>query len=438
MPSTPLPENVIRSLSRFLFACIPPGQAVVQLFDPVHGDLYLVKGSDDSELHSTNSSPDDALSDLGLRSPSRDLLNELAESLALAMKSDQVHIMAIPDEPPSPSPLTVGTLSTLTDLSDMSFADPGSIDVPGLLSDLRGNTLFFGAEDDTQGAFSPPPPVSPTPHRSGSTLRLQGDSHPSDGDASNSSAEGTAGSAYSQPDDGAEVPYVTCASIQPSSFTSEGSPVLGGLSSSPLKLFGLSSLPTRFSPSSSQSRGPGTPSFRTSGGTGLSPLSASHVTADFLTISPPPAGAGAAAHPSSNLKASPAVIRPDDFRAAYSPTTSTPVRDAMRRALAVMIMHRNSPQARSRSRPRGRSVMQVQRNEGATVAAPRSKSPLSRSELVRLPAGEAAARIVAAVKTREQERTRAWAATQAARHLEVPIPASVRPSASKSDLESRL
>ncbi|KAI1792634.1 hypothetical protein LXA43DRAFT_943998 [Ganoderma leucocontextum] len=409
MSSTPLPENVIRSLGRFLFACIPPGQAVVQLFDPDHGDLYLVKGSDDSEPHCTPGSPDDMLSELGLRSPPQALLAELVNSLKFAMQNDHGHSMAIPDRPASPSPLTVG-ISTLTDLSEMSFADPGTLDTSGALSDLRGGALFYGVESEVQGAFSPLPPVSPTPHRSGSTLRLHGSSHPSDGDASNSSAEGTVGSVYSQPDDGGEEPYVTCASIQPS-FNSEGSAILGERSSSsPLKLFGLSSLPTGLSPSSQ-----GTPFFRT--GDGLSGLSASRVTADFSNFSPSPRSPSALKAPFTGASPS---VRPDEFRAAYSPTTSTPVRDAMRRALAVMIMHRNSPQARS---PRGRSS--VRREVPAT-------SPLSRSELVSLPAGEAAARIVAAVKSREQERTRAWAATQAstARHLDVG--ASMGPSASKS------
>ncbi len=398
MPSTPLPENVVRSLSRFLFACIPPGQAVVQLFDPNHGDLYLIKGSDDSEHPSSQSSPGNLLSELGLRSPPHALLNELVESLRFAIQDDRRHSTATPDGPASPSPIAVCTLSTLTDLSEMSFADPGTLDTSGPLSDLRGNALFYSVEGEAQGVFSPLPPVSPTPHRSGSPLRLHGDRHPSHSDASSSSVEGTAGSGYSQPHEGEE-PYITCASIQPS-FTSEGSPILGERSSSsPLKLFGLSSLPTGLSPPPPQ----GTPSFRTSDL--LSGLSASHITADFLTISPPPPGL---ASPSAKAPH----VRPGDFRAACSPTTSTPVRDAMRRALAVMIMHRNSPQARL---PRGRS--------GRVGREARSTSPLSRSELVSVPAGEAAARIVAAVKAREQDRTRVWAAKQAsagaARHLDV-------------------
>ncbi|PIL36366.1 hypothetical protein GSI_00054 [Ganoderma sinense ZZ0214-1] len=217
MSSTALPEDVIRSLSRFLFACIPPGQAVVQLFDPNHGDLYLVKGSDDGEHPFPQSPSGTMLSDLGLRSPPQALLTELADSLRFAIQDDRRHS-------------TVGTLSTVTDMSEMSFADPGS--------DLRSRALFYSVQDtDTaQDTFSPLPPVSPTPHRSGSPLRLHGDSespspsHPSDGDASSSSIEGTAGSDYSPRDERdahEELPYVTCASIAPGSFefTSEGSPI---------------------------------------------------------------------------------------------------------------------------------------------------------------------------------------------------------------------
>ncbi|KAM5537766.1 hypothetical protein V8D89_008534 [Ganoderma adspersum] len=419
MSSTLLPEDVIRSLSRFLFACIPPGQAVVQLFDPNHGDLYLVKGSDDSE--SPQSPPSNMFSELGLRSPPEALLTELVESLRFAIQDDRRHSTATPS--------AVGTtLSTLTtDMSEMSFADPGPIDSSGALSDLRGHALFFGVEGTAEGTFSPLPPVSPTPHRSGSPLRLHGDSHPSDGDASSSSIEGTAGSIYSQPDDGQEVPYVTCASIPPGSFTSEGSPILcvgvgagdrsaSSPSPSPLKLFGLSSLPTGFS-SPADVHGTPSLSFRPTGNhlniDSLRSLSASRLAADFSHI-----GFGVSPSPIGKATTSTA-----DFRAAYSPTTSTPVRDAMRRALAVMIMHRgNSPQLHARSTRRD-------------VRSPSPLSPLSRAELVSLPTGEAAARIVAAVKAREQERTRAWAAAQAsrgaaARYLDVAAGAGVSGSES--------
>ncbi|PIL36367.1 hypothetical protein GSI_00055 [Ganoderma sinense ZZ0214-1] len=121
-------------------------------------------------------------------------------------------------------------------------------------------------------------------------------------------------------------------------------------------------------------------------------LAASRVTADFLSIT----GSSRSPTSAADLRAA--------YTSPYSPTTSTPVRDAMRRALAVMIMHRgNSPQPR-----RGRR-------------GTRSTSPLSRAELVGLPAGEAAARIVAAVKAREQDRTRAWAAAQASAGAGAPV-----------------
>ncbi|EJF60012.1 hypothetical protein DICSQDRAFT_171499 [Dichomitus squalens LYAD-421 SS1] len=381
MPTRQFPEDVIQSLSRLIFACVLPGHTTLQLCDPESGDIcdyQLVKYS--PAQVSEEILPSSALNKISL---SLAMLDDLVDGLQSAIRNncDTADFDSV--RPIGRTQTPAKTISTVAHLSDSLFTSD-DLDTSRPLSELC-RTMFYSDPSKGQCAISPLPPISPTPHRYSSTLWLNDESTPSDADPSTTSITGTIATIDEERDE-VEDSWSTYESAD--AFL-DCSPVSAMLEISSSALCGLAHLPSDsdiFAPDhgTSSSGNDRQSNFSARGSTGSA--SSSDSSFGSLRVN---AFVSSFKHPS-------------DFRIIHSPNpaaTSTPMRTAMRRALAVMVMHRDSPQARPpAAQPRERSRD--------------ASSPLSRSELISLPPQKAAERIMATVKAREEERTRAWAAME--------------------------
>lgn len=187
MSSTHLSEDVVRTLSRLVFACITPGTATLKLFDPATGalgDYLLVKVMPEPGPR-FGRRPRQAKA----HSPPLPILNDLVERLKAAASEDSSSDRADKKLPPLLPPRLMRrtphaqlSRTTAVALFDSSRSDESYASPFGPLAQLK-RALSYGSNSDSQGSFRGLS-TSPLASSSGASSSLLADSHPSDADSS--------------------------------------------------------------------------------------------------------------------------------------------------------------------------------------------------------------------------------------------------------------
>ncbi|RPD55121.1 hypothetical protein L226DRAFT_538985 [Lentinus tigrinus ALCF2SS1-7] len=202
MSSTHLSEDLVRTLSRLVFACIAPGTATLKLFDPTTGtlgDYLLVKVMPEAsprfgrQLPSTKTHP-----------PPLPILNELVERLKTVVLEDVSSDIA--NRKPSPLlppriirkiPHAQVSRTTAVALFDCSRSEESDVSSLGSLAQLK-RVLFYGGTSEAPHSVSRLP-TSPFSSSSGTSSSLLAANHPSDTDNSSLALDNPTGLHRSSP-----------------------------------------------------------------------------------------------------------------------------------------------------------------------------------------------------------------------------------------------
>ncbi|KAI0717602.1 hypothetical protein C8T65DRAFT_112878 [Cerioporus squamosus] len=195
MSPAQIPEDLVRTLSRLVFACISPGTATLKLFDPTTGalgDYLLVKVMPEASPRSGRR-PRQAKT----HSPPLPILNDLVERLKTVVMQDLYSGTADKKLSPSLPPrltrniphaqLSRTTAVALFD-SSRSEASDGSSSV-GPLAQLK-RALYCGGNHDARSTSSLLP-SSPLASSTDGSSSLFADDHPSDADNSSLTLDNT-------------------------------------------------------------------------------------------------------------------------------------------------------------------------------------------------------------------------------------------------------